>query len=485
MKLSDYERQRLETIRRNQQILEALMIPSIKASIVAEEEALAKSRKRPAPLRQASSEHTPMPTRRSTRLVEQKTGVKLLEPGKPKELSEEETRALEEARERERKARPFRALLGSIPFSPKTEPDEGLRKVFETSKIAAALIRTKASTDFVLEKPQCVCKVMPSRIYSLAALDSTSTVLFAAGGREGQISLWNCTSEYNQSKLSNGDNEALPQVWMLYAHTPSERGSVSSLNFLGHKLLSTSYDGAVKLFDPAKASKDCFTVVGHALNRELVYSASTTSGDESTVWISCGDGFVQMVDAREASSSNTTNRHQLHETKIGTVSVCEKLLLTASNDRSVGWWDLRKLSPKHRIAQFETGRAATSAFLHPRTSGLALVTSYDDTVRLVDSDGTLISTFEHNNQTGRWITPFRAVWDPQSGASEGEYSRFAVGNMGRALDLYTATTGHYSKSTFESALLTSQPAVNCFHPRNSGIIASGNASGRIILWTST
>ena len=170
-----------------------------------------------------------------------------------------------------------------------------------------------------------------------------------------------------------------------------------------------------------------------------------------------------------------------------------KYLATASNDGTVGLWDLRKL--QHRLSDESQAqalhtltfrRSVTSVYFNPSDSNKIISTCYDDHVRVHynltkgSADTHLHSEMSHNNQTGRWITNFKAVWDPKSA----NYA--VVGNMNRGIDVINAEMEGEAKSEIvrnvTSDYLTAQPAVNAFHP-NLDVVASGNASGKIALWT--
>lgn len=79
---------------------------------------------------------------------------------------------------------------------------------------------------------------------------------------------------------------------------------------------------------------------------------------------------------------------------------------------------------------------------------------------------------------GRWIQKFKAIWRPFLDSSG--QSVFCIGNMKRALDLYSGNDGAQIIS-LQDAGLTAIPAVNAFHPTIDMII-SGNGSGRMCVW---
>ena len=97
--------------------------------------------------------------------------------------------------------------------------------------------------------------------------------------------------------------------------------------------------------------------------------------------------------------------------------------------------------------------------------------------RQVLSDRPKELTVRHNNQTGRWITTFKAYWDPKS---TDDLGYVVLGDMNRGLDLIDGTSG--VTHNFTSDYLTAQPAVNASHSILD-LIVSGNASGKLALWT--
>jgi len=86
---------------------------------------------------------------------------------------------------------------------------------------------------------ECVAKVVPDRIYSVAFHPSAHKLIAAAGDKTGFIGLWDVDA------LSNGSNTN--GVHLFKPHS----GAVNNLewNRGGNKLLSLSYDGSIRLFD--------------------------------------------------------------------------------------------------------------------------------------------------------------------------------------------------------------------------------------------
>jgi len=146
--------------------------------------------------------------------------------------------------------------------------------------------------------------------------------------------------------------------------------------------------------------------------------------DAHTLYFTTLKGVLGHKDTREPSSSATIYR--LTDKKIGGFTLNPRaphLAATASLDRTVKIWDLRKIVGRgddktpHCVAE-HTSKLSVSAAIW-NTTGSVVTTSYDDTIKVYkmpDSrnwkEGYTIDEFEpdvvipHNNQTGRWVTMY-------------------------------------------------------------------------------
>lgn len=81
---------------------------------------------------------------------------------------------------------------------------------------------------------------------------------------------------------------------------------------------------------------------------------------------------------------------------------------------------------------------------------------------------------KHDNQTGRWVTPFRPTWGPASDS-------FVVGNFQkRGVDVFDAASGQH-RALLNSPFLTAIPVRMCVHPSRP-VLAAGTSSGRMHIW---
>ena len=164
---------------------------------------------------------------------------------------------------------------------------------------------------------------------------------------------------------------------------------------------------------------------------------------------------------------------QLNTVHVDPTTTGEPSLFTTScSSGAVALWDLRKLKPGRAVASASHKNACQSAYFAPDGSRRIVSTSFDNTVRLWDgaTDLSPVVSIPHNNKTGRWVLPFRAVW---TSAGDG----VLVGNMQRNVDVYSVATAKLVKQ-LQSPFMTAIPSRSCVHP-TLPIVAASTASGRV------
>lgn len=480
--LSEYERQRLENIRQNQAILKSLNIKSV----VPEElkrapiktTAKAPRPKRPAP---AVDESALLARRSSSRLRNRTLGLE--------GLDEDFVKIEPEAVAPRSPPRP-RRIVGRIPFDPEEGATEGfLESTGKCSHKSAHAYAPSRKVEGVvssleIQNEHSVVKVMRERIYSVAIHPDPTRVLVAAGGKFGELAFLDATETSHPAGLANRvlpePEDYSPKLFLFKPHT----GSISNLRYNpvnSTQLLSTAYDNIVRCMDITKGCFDEMYNFGEDTGH--VITGFDCSSDANVVYLSDTDGMFRWGDRR---TGRPLEELRLHEKKIGCVSVAGdgRFLATASNDGTIGIWDLRMLGTKgagtlEAVHTLPFRRSVTSVYFHPTDASRLLSTCYDDHVRIhynvSGAEGELReAAMTHNNQTGRWITNFKAVWDPKTRLA-------VVGNMNRGIDVIDGDSGEIVRN-ITSDFLTAQPAVNAFHP-HLDVIASGNASGKVAIWT--
>ncbi|KAJ3072606.1 hypothetical protein HDU99_002157, partial [Rhizoclosmatium hyalinum] len=261
------------------------------------------------------------------------------------------------------------------------------------------------------------------------------------------------------------------------------------------KLLLSSYDGSVRLMDIEKQKfEDVFV---HPEQDEMI-SHFDIEQNSSVLWISDGSGSAICSDLRSPSKTI----FHLSDKKINTIHlnpVNQQYLCIGGLDRTVKLFDVRNMKLSGDIQDeaplieplmvLPHNLSVNAAYWDPK--GLDIIsTSFDDTLGLWKNvlkkrESGLIK-IRHNNQTGRWVQKFKAVWMGQdacyfgSGTPTSQASSLVIGNMQRTVDIYSGNNGSQAASLQEISL-TAIPAVNVFHPYLP-LIASGNASGRMNIW---
>lgn len=322
---------------------------------------------------------------------------------------------------------------------------------------------------------QDVAKVNKAGTVHLSFMPGTSDVI-AAGDKKGGVGIWRVNAEEREGSC-DGVHVFAPHAQYVSGLVWGERS--------GNQLVTASYDGSVRRLD---VEKGVFSLV-HS-DEDVEYSALNMY--DSVLYLGTNNGYLDAVDLRIPPGANRV-LHSLHvsDKKINTVDVDARgivhHLACSGTDCTVKVFDTRKVlkttakpSASKLTAPLLVGhhpRACQGAYFAPDGSGRIVSTSFDNTVRVWDSrkgkggemeDAVVI---KHDNQTGRWVFPFRAVWSADS-------SSVIVGNMKRYLDVFDATNGKLTCQGSEPELMTAIPSRNCCSD-DGHRIAAATASGRV------
>lgn len=278
-------------------------------------------------------------------------------------------------------------------------------------------------------------KITPERIYSLGFHPTTDKPLVFAGDKMGNLGIFDASQRSSMAKRENGvkneeadddeeeeEDDPDPAITSFHCHTRT----ISSFQFSPvnpSHLYTSSYDSSLRLLDLSKSTST------------EIYAPEDTSLDEPLsgvevdptaphmLYFSRLDGHVGRTDTR---APNTTDIFQLSEKKIGGFSLHPgnpHFIATASLDRYLRIWDLRKLSGKRGvqlpalIGEHESRLSVSHAAFN--SAGQVATASYDDTIKIhtfegmggfsaghkiSEADMEPSSIVRHNNQTGRWVT---------------------------------------------------------------------------------
>jgi len=263
----------------------------------------------------------------------------------------------------------------------------------------------------------------------------------------------------------------------------------------GNTVYSGSYDSSIRKLDLQKGvAVEVFAP--ESLDEEMpISSIAMPSNDQNILYFSTLEGQFGRHDIRTRSG---TEIYQLGDKKIGGFSLHPlqpHLVATASLDRMLKIWDLRKITGKGDLrapvllgehqSRLSVSHASWSAAGHVATA------SYDDTIKIhsfLDAGSFRIAheldegamaptaTIRHNNQTGRWVTILKPQWQERP---EDGIQKLVIGNMERFVDVFTADGEQLAQLGGEG--ITAVPAVTHFHPTKDWV-AGGTASGKLCLW---
>ncbi|KAI5364033.1 Putative WD40/YVTN repeat-like-containing domain superfamily [Septoria linicola] len=349
-------------------------------------------------------------------------------------------------------------------------------------------------------------KITPERIYALGFHPTQDKALVFAGDKLGSLGLFDASQTSPQQVKQEADDadedgdevdaEIEPAITTFKIHTRT----ISAFQCSPHDhnaLYSASYDSSIRKLDLGKASAvEVYAPADRSEDLPLS-GVQVAHSDPNMLHFTTLDGRFGMKDMR-TPAHQTVEMMQLSEKKIGGFSLHPAhphLLATASLDRMLKIWDLRKIKGKgdgrlpHLVGEHLSKLSVSHAAFN--SAGQVATASYDDTIKIYDfsSSGDWKAGYElgdnemnpativpHNNQTGRWVTILRAQWQlkPQDGIQ-----RFVIGNMNRFVDIYTGSGKQLAQLGGES--ITAVPSVAQFHPTMDWV-GAGTASGKLCLW---
>lgn len=515
--LSAYELQRLERIAKNEERMRELQLPALAAAMVAPQRTPAVRPRGISAKRKRLSEPF-APPRRSSRLQgEPSDGAYVLDETRgtvtttASERSVAADRAAAEAQPKERHP------PGPVPFTSAnagTASDAAFLQLLERTGTATPASRGGSRAPATpAAAPGCealaklslkdadVAKVVKQSVTHLAFMPRTDALILAAADKRGGVGLWHVDADGNAARQASHSEEAeeadaaAVATMDHHANEDSAEGDggedgvlvfaphseyISGLKWAGGsgagaaKLFTAAYDGSVRRLD---AERSVFTLAWG--DEEMEYSCMEVSPDGATCWLGDKDGDLDIVDLRAGKRVNAKPL-QLHNRKLNTLHVdpgAGHLLVTSSTDAQVKLFDTRKLSAaSHKaVASAAHTQGCQAACLSPDGSLKVLSTSFDNTLRVWDGKRGMeeVLKVKHDNATGRWILPFRAVWSAAGDA-------LIVGNMKRAVDVIDAADGTMA-AQLRGEGMTAIAARNCVHP-TLPVLAAGTASGRLHIY---
>ncbi|KAK3123160.1 hypothetical protein QOZ80_8AG0625000 [Eleusine coracana subsp. coracana] len=450
--LTDYERRREENIRRNDAIL---------ASLRREAAELSSSFRIPSPKRPRRQQPPPQPRSTSPIVLRRSLRTRGIPPS-----------------------------AASAPASPATPPSPPKPKSARFSSALAASLRASADAadgdaaapvtqdgfdagKELVMRPADVRRVVPFRILSVRILPLADRTVLAAGNKLGHVGLWDVDGLVEEEE----DGDGADRVFQYFPHGGPVGGIVAH-PAAPRKIYSCSYWGELCLMDVDKEIFDTIQICEYP-----IFTLCQAPSNPSCLYFGEGNGELKLFDERMGMVATTWNAHDMRINSIDFHPENPNMLATGSTDRTACLWDLRRMKKKapESLKVFTHNKTVHSAYFSP-SGGMIATTSLDDTVRIFDLDNSDVSCIlSHNNQTGRWLSTFKAVW------SWNDTDLF-IGNMKRAIDVISIDRSENSLSASNTASLQSEymTAIPCrfaLHPYKIGHLACASSGGKVFLWT--
>jgi len=337
---------------------------------------------------------------------------------------------------------------------------------------------SNGSTEFskLTINPERVVKVVPERIFSVAFHPGEKLVV-AAGDKWGKVGIWDCQ-----------DREGVTHGVHLFRY---HSRPVNCITWDTHSssLFSTSYDGTVRCLDVEKQEASLMFYDENFLE-DGGWTSFHCQDSAHTLLVSLGNaGSVAQVDRRVGTSAVSTFNlfDRLHAKSISCNPSKPHLVATGTVKGGCFIYDLRSarkssglLTP---LVELE-GASRSLSSCQFSTSGTQLVTiSADDKFRLYNTESLTspviqpAAQVQHNNQTGRWLTPFRATWHPT------RENTFLTGSMDRPrrMEVWSSARNKLTKvATLSGDEMASVASLVDIHP--GGAVVGANSSGRLHLF---
>ncbi|KFV14925.1 WD repeat-containing protein 76, partial [Tauraco erythrolophus] len=323
------------------------------------------------------------------------------------------------------------------------------------------LSRYQDSLSSMVLSEENVRKVVKYRVCSMAIHPSESIIFVAAGDKSGQIGLWN---------VNCGSEEG---ACVFIPHSDP----VNCMHFSPFNpahLVSLS-NGTLRCGDVTRAVFDEI-----CRSEESFSSFDFLEDNASTAIVGHWDGDVTVVDRRTPGTSPELSVDiGFKRTRTVHVHPVNKQYFLAAGLVDVCVYDVRYLkSNGNKPVSSLKGhtKSVASAYFSPVTGSRVVTVCADDKLRgmfYLSLFFPCLFSQRHNNNTGRWLTRFRAIWDPK------REDCFVVGSMERPRQIEVfQDTGKLLHSFCNIDCLASVCSINVVHPTKN-ILVGGNSSGRL------
>jgi WD40 repeat protein len=389
------------------------------------------------------------------------------------------------------------------------------------SRSTSSLHLTDAGLNALTLQEHHVVKLCPQRMTSVALHPSPHKLIAVGGDKSGVVSIWDVdhTSEDSGAVYSYKPHSAYISKLLF--------PTVSSANMM----YSASTDGTIRVLD---LQRECFSLAFSAEEDMLnvFYSdCIILSESDSNLVVSKSNGNVSGIDLRVSNTKYVWDAN-ISEYKVGSVDLHPRdthVLLSAGSRTGIFMHDMRMLASTESshaskatkpLIHFQPHSKAINSCAFSPSGEYFVSVSWDNTVktwsynndigqlptsarssssssshleRLSQAYYQQAVTLRHDNNTGRWLSTFKAVFDPKRPAT------FALGSLlqPRRIELFSIHKQEPVKSaskdtpdaSFSVDLIKNlagdyMGSVNsriCFHS-NLEVVLGSNSSGKVHLF---
>ncbi|CAI8496988.1 unnamed protein product [Hanseniaspora opuntiae] len=495
--LSDFQKKRLENIKRNNDLLKNLNFKKLPIPEAPKPTPVSKPKPASTKRKKRSNIYDDLPVRRRTTRSTNKIKIPddfrgIDEVDLDSALNNDtkdfvDDTALEQMKIEEERRKNFR-IAGDVKLGDYIDSDI---LNFDISKVSAGDFFERQKTK-QLDDSFSDLKLYPHfPVNEIKITDSRISSLF-----------FHPLSEYNQKLIIGGDKEGMLGFWKV-KETPQDEyeteipdinklklfksnvGNIGVMPSSISEVYVSSYDGSFRVMD--LNSMNCKEVF--YMNPSTGYEGISDIKfyDENVVYFTTLSGEFFQHDLRQ--DFEKTKPLRLAHKKIGSMDIDSRnrfQIATGSLDRTLKIWDIRKVIKSEEEDELNSGeclktydsRLSISAVSYSSEDHTLVCNGYDNTIRLFDDEElsaanevlTPTNTIRHNCKTGKWTSILKARFKPNKDV-------FAIANMSRAIDIYNSKGQQYAH--LETATV---PAVTAWHPTENWI-AGGNSSGKVFLFT--
>lgn len=257
-----------------------------------------------------------------------------------------------------------------------------------TDKEVKALRQQMSSLTLWQEWEPNRIKMTPERVYSMSFHPTITKPIVFAADKTGVLGIVDASQQHGKSvKQENDDDDGEdddtdPQITNIKPHTRT----ISDLHTHPSKpetLYTASYDSSIRATDLQKSVAVEVYGPQDKAEDEPVSGIDMASTDPHVLYFTTLNGALGRYDTRTAPS--TVELYQLSEKKIGGFTLhpmAPHYAATASLDRFMRLWDLRKVSKKMPVLVGEHESRLSVSHAAFNAVGQVATTSYDDTIKI-------------------------------------------------------------------------------------------------------